>query len=132
MQSFLHLKWLLVKRYFSAYLAFYIAFLVSITSLVLLLYSPVSNGINDEETKEMAAAVLLLASVASVAVLALKNLFLAVYSFLQYLRAAQNLVELVMLCFCGTFLAVHQFGDREAAGGAVIHLAAGSTVPRSC
>ena len=43
-ESFLHMKWLLVKRIFDMYIFSYVIFLVSITTLVFIKYSPSFSG----------------------------------------------------------------------------------------
>ncbi len=118
-ESFLHMKWLLVKHYFAFYLMFYTLFLISITSLVLLNYSRTTDeaGFDEDFVMDLSLG-FEIATTACLAVLAFKNLFLMTYDFSRFISTWQNYVELLLVALCGAFVATFYAFNSNA------HLAA--------
>lgn len=121
-ETFLHLKWLLVKHYFGAYLLFYIIFLLSITSLVLMNFSPTPMEAKiEQDTINVITDVSLVITFISLILLCVKTIFLVLYNIKLYIATWQNFVELMLLIVCGAFVIVYQFNLHESIS---VHLAA--------
>ncbi len=120
-ESFLHFKWLLVKRIFYAYLFLYCLFLLAITGLILMNFSPnVRNSVPDKE-RDLATEICFWVSAAFTSVLVFKNLISGVYAFRTYRRSIHNLAELLMLLVTIPF---HVLFRVHRDGSEVIHFAA--------
>ncbi|TRY61220.1 hypothetical protein TCAL_02177 [Tigriopus californicus] len=119
-ESFLHMKWLLLKNYFRFYVLAYCLFLFTFTALVFMQFSPVMASM-DPEFRSTASFVCLIISYVAVCILIIKNMYLLVYNFRLYAQTLQNFVEVVMIALCGVFLAFyHAMGATDVA----VHLSA--------
>ena len=119
-ESFLHMKWLLVKNFFNAYLIFYATFLISITGLVFLEFSPVFENI-DQGDKDIATWVFFGMTILTVALLLSKNIFLVIYDAKLYCSNYKNFAELLMIVICLVFVSLYYLED---VGELVVHVAA--------
>lgn len=119
-ESFLHMKWILVKKLFSVYLVFYIIFLAATTCLVFVDFSPTADHM-DLQTKEIVRVTCSLVTLISLTLLMLKTLFLMCYNLKLYVKTYQNFNELVMIIVTVLFLIFNYF---QLYSEATVHLAA--------
>lgn len=119
-ESFLHMKWLLLRNYFRFYVLAYCFFLFTFTALVFMQFSPIMAAM-DPNLRSTASFVCLIISYVAVCILIIKNIYLLVYNFRLYAQTLQNFVELCMIILCGVFLAFyHAMGVTDVA----VHLSA--------
>ncbi len=118
-ESFLHMKWDLVKNFFTSYLVFYLMFLIFLTTLVLLQFSPV---LKDFEHKDVTSLILSVATAVCLGLLFLKGLMLALYNVRMYVQSIQNILEVLLILTGIVFLLVLELGDPN--GEIRVHVAA--------
>ena len=102
-ETFLHIKWLLVMRFFHAYIFFYSLFIAFLTTHVLLMFSPITNHF-DTNIKDQVAFWFHIAASICITILAIKNAFLLIYNFKLYIKTVQNYVEISLVVTCASYL----------------------------
>lgn len=94
-ESFLHLKWLRVRKYFYAYVGFYLIFLLVLNVMILFDLSPIfqeSRAGIEPYTMGLNYALIVL-----LIFLILKNVILIIYSIKIYFKNWQNFLELLLI-----------------------------------
>ena len=121
-ESFMHLKWLMIRKFVYAYMIFYNLFLMALTFSVLLRHSPTSSHLFDSQTVQNLVQVFTIASAILLCLVVVKNLCILLYSWTIYVKTISNFFELIMIFTTAAYMVLSHQGSKDSE--AEVHLGA--------